>query len=44
MYDWLKIAYPLNFATLEQCKEAVARGKITKEEFKEITKEEYVGE
>ena len=37
IFDWLKYAYPLNMATLEQCKTAASKGKITAEQFKEIT-------
>lgn len=43
MYEWLKYAFPLNMATAEQCKQAVVKGKITSEQYKEITNEEYVG-
>jgi len=42
MYAWLKVTYPKGMATLEQCKQAVAKSKITVEQFKEITGEEYV--
>lgn len=41
MYDWLKMAYPKGMATLEQCKLAVQKEKITAEQYKEITGEEY---
>lgn len=41
MYEWLKIAYPKGMATLEQCKLAVTKNKITILQFKEITGEEY---
>jgi uncharacterized XkdX family phage protein len=42
MFEWLKVAYPKGMATLEQCKTAVIKGKITTEQYKEITGEEYV--
>lgn len=42
MFDWLKYAYPLNMATLEQCKAAVIKGKITAVQFKEITGQDYI--
>lgn len=42
MYDWLKTAYPLEMATLDQCKLAVSKNKITADQFKEITGEDYV--
>ena len=42
MYEWLKMAYPKGMATLEQCKLAVIKSKITTEQFKEITGEEYI--
>lgn len=42
MFEWLKYAYPLNMATLEQCKLAVVKGKITAEQYKEITGLDYV--
>ncbi len=42
MYEWLKSAYGLGMATIEQCKKAVVKGKITKEEFEEITGEKYL--
>ena len=42
MYAWLSIAYPKGMATLEQCKLAVVRNKITPAQFKEITGVEYV--
>jgi hypothetical protein len=41
MYEWLKYAYPLSMATLEQCEKAVVKGKLTVEQFKEITGQEY---
>ena len=41
MFEWLKKAYPLGFATLAQCRSAVEKGKITEEQFEEITGEEY---
>jgi len=41
MYEWLKKAYPLGFATLEQCRSAVEKGRITAEQFEEITGESY---
>lgn len=41
MYEWLKIAYPKGMATIEQCKVAVVKNKITKIQFLEITGEEY---
>jgi hypothetical protein len=37
MYEWLKIAYPKSMATLEQCRLAVAKNKITPAQFFEIT-------
>ena len=42
MYDWLKFAYPLGMATIEQCKMAVEKGKITAEQFKDITGVDYI--
>ena len=42
MYEWLKFAYPLRMATLQQCKQVVIKGKITPEQYKEITGEVYV--
>jgi|LFRM01.2.fsa_nt_gb uncharacterized XkdX family phage protein len=42
MYDWLRFAYPLGMATIEQCKTAVEKGKITAEQFKDITGEDYI--
>jgi uncharacterized XkdX family phage protein len=42
MYEWLKFAYPLGMATLEQCQLAVQKGKITESQYKEITGQEYV--
>ena len=41
MYEWLKKAYSLGFATLEQCRIAVEKGKITIEQFEEITGGKY---
>ena len=37
MYEWLKIAYPKGMATIEQCKMAVEKEKITKEQYFKIT-------
>lgn len=37
MYDWLKAAYPKGMATVEQCRSAVVKKKITKVQFEEIT-------
>ena len=37
MYEWLKTAYPKGMATLEQCKSAVVKKKITIAQFEEIT-------
>ena len=42
MFEWLKVAYPLGMATLSQCKIAVAKGKISSDQFVEITGTEYV--
>jgi hypothetical protein len=42
MFNWLKLAYPLNLATLGQCKLAVEKNKITELEFKIITGEDYM--
>lgn len=42
MFSWLITAYPLNLATFEQCRLAVEKNKITKEEFKIITGEDYI--
>ena len=42
MYAWLKIAYPKGMATLDQCKLAVTKNKITANQFKEITGEDYI--
>lgn len=42
MYNWLKFAYPLGMATMEQCKQAVVKNKITIDNFKEITGADYV--
>lgn len=42
MYEWLKIAYPKGMATLEQCRLAVFKNKITIDQYKEITGEEYI--
>ena len=42
MYEWLKVAYPKGMATLEQCKLAVEKNKISDIQYKEITGEEYV--
>lgn len=42
MYDWLRFAYPLGMATIEQCKMAVEKGKITAEQFKDITGVDYI--
>lgn len=42
MFEWLKYAYPLNLATLGQCKDAVIKKKITREEFYSITNIIYV--
>jgi len=41
MYEWLRFAYPLGMATIEQCKMAVENGKITAEQFKDITGVDY---
>jgi phage uncharacterized protein, XkdX family len=40
MFETLKLRYELNFVTKEQLKRYVALGKITKEEYKIITREE----
>lgn len=37
MYEWLLVAYPKGMATLEQCKMAVVKKKITKPQYLEIT-------
>ncbi len=37
MYEWLRAAYPKGMATLEQCRIAVVKEKITKVQFEEIT-------
>lgn len=37
MYEWLKMAYPNGLCTLDQCKRAVAKKKLTEEQYKEIT-------
>lgn len=42
IFEWLKFAYPLDMATLEQCKTAVQKAKITTEQFKTITGTDYV--
>lgn len=42
MYEWLLKAYPKGMATIEQCKLAVSKNKITSEQYKEITGEEYI--
>lgn len=42
MYEWLKYAYPLGLATIDQCKRAVEKGKINVEQFKDITGMDYV--
>ena len=42
MFDWLKLAYPKGMATLDQCKLAVVKSKITVDQFKEITGEDYI--
>ena len=41
MLEWLKLAYPKGMATLDQCKLAVVKSKITVGQFKEITGEDY---
>ena len=41
MYEWLKVAYSKGMATLEQCQKAVVKGKITTEQFREITGLDY---
>lgn len=41
MYKWLLLAYPRGMATVEQCKSAVAKNEITKEQYLEITGDEY---
>ena len=41
MYEWLKQAYPMGFATLAQCRLAVERNRITADQYKEITGEDY---
>lgn len=41
MVEWLKYAYTNNMATIDQCKLAVNKGKITEEQYKEITGEDY---
>lgn len=41
MYEWLKYAFSLNMATIEQCRLAVEKGRITAHQFKEITDEDY---
>ena len=42
MYEWLKYAFLLNMATIEQCQLAVAKGKITEMQYKEITGRDYI--
>lgn len=42
MYEWLKFAYPNKMATLEQCRFAVDKKKITTAQFKEITGQDYL--
>jgi hypothetical protein len=37
MYEWLKLAYPKGMATIEQCRVAVTKNKITTLQFEEIT-------
>jgi hypothetical protein len=41
MFEWLKVAYVKGMATLEQCKRAVVRDKITIGQYKEITGIDY---
>lgn len=41
MYNWLLFAYPRGMATLEQCKLAVEKNKITAEQYKDITGLDY---
>ena len=41
MYEWLKMAYPNKMATLDQCKRAVAKGRLTEAQYKEITGYDY---
>ena len=41
MYEWLKKAYPKGMATIEQCRVAVVKGKITTAQFAEITGMDY---
>ena len=42
MYDWLRFAYPLGMATIEQCKTEGEKGNITADQFKDITAEDYI--
>jgi hypothetical protein len=37
MYEWLKTAFPKGMATVEQCRTALVKGKITIAQFQEIT-------
>ncbi len=41
MYEWLKFAYPNKMATIEQCRLAVEKKKITAAQFKEITGKDF---
>lgn len=42
MYEWLKFAHPNKMATIEQCRLAVEKKKITAAQFKEITGQKYL--
>jgi len=42
MFEWLITAYPKGMATIEQCKLAVVKSRITAEQFKVITGEDYI--
>lgn len=41
MYAWLKNAYVVGMADIDQCKRAVEKNKLTKEQFKEVTNIDY---
>jgi hypothetical protein len=41
MYNWLLLAYPKGWANIDHCRKAVELKSISKEQYKEITGQDF---